>query len=466
MFKNTVFKSLTTLFKSVLFGILLVATAFTYSSTALATVTSLETLLGPKAYNYLKDYEGFNQSKWRYLELIAIKVQMIDTIAQTGEYIAEWDNTYIAQTNLLNHLTAMAPMAEEASDLVDIIRTEDDNDMVLWAKEELVEHEEELYAEANELLQDLWDIALPVASGNIMVEVLPPQNYPESPISIGALAKFYENLAEGHGWNFEILSYKENDKNAGSLIEGGYPLSHAFIRIRGLDAYRKLFLESGTHRFIFTDSDKIGASTRKAKTHTTYADVRIYVTPRRDKFHFKESDVEFQFTRSSGNGGQHVNTTDSAVRATHKPTGITVFVQQERKQIQNRKIAIEMIKAKLFTMHIEEQEKRRQQARNSSIEYNSENMSPYVRTYHFTRDPVETRALLRGQSRPNTYDRWDEYLSQEIDLLSNELSQAIQSLYTEYIQNMDNTGINAGLSEALMIESHASGGTCGSVLGQ
>jgi len=416
------FPPLKSLSIALLFGLL----SFFVSFTASAQSSALQELMGEKAYNHLQDEGDFNEIEWNYFELVALKIATVKNLIQSSSYVVDWDEAYVGQNELLNALSFMKPMAEEAADLMAVIADDEDNEIVLMAKEELVELENSLQDESEKLVQILWNLVQPKVSGDIMIEILPPQNYPESPLSIGALTQFYLNLAGNIGWRAEVLSAKENDKNAGSLVEGGRPLSHAYIKIRGRDAYRRLFLESGTHRFIFRDEHKIGASTRNDQPHTTYADVKVYATPKSSRFLFNESDVDFQFTRSSGAGGQHVNTTDSAVRATHRPSGLTVFVQQERNQHQNRRVALDMLRAKLFTQHIETQREIREQARSSNpVQVGS---SRYVRTLNFNRNPVQSRTILRGDYPPENFNGWETYLREQLPYLSEQVSEEISAI--------------------------------------
>jgi peptide chain release factor 1 len=294
----------------------------------------------------------------------------------------------------------------------------------------------------------------------VIVEVMPSEKNPESPIANGAILQFYKNLATANGWQVEELSSKLYEKHTGVLVEGGFPVSNAVLRISGRDVYRKLFLESGTHRFIYRDEHKSGNTKSTAKTHTSYVQSRIYPKPKARAFKFNESDVTFSFTRSSGPGGQHVNKTDSAVHAVHQPTGIAVFVQQERSQHRNKELAIEMLKAKVFSKYLEEENLRieRHKSRSDISADSSEN--PYVRTYNFVRSPRETGALLRGDIELEAFSAWRAHMQGALSLKTQELSLEIQELSSKLPQNSQpfsdlmlmrmNTKTQAGSCKAIL----------------
>ncbi len=422
--------------------------------------SKLAELIGEEAYEYLNQNQSFSSTEWNYLELVAQRVALFDILTQNGEYLAPWDDVYAKQNSLLNVLNEMAPLAQEAHDLEELISDQSsDTELISMAKEDLVRVEEALYIESQRLSEVLWDLASPSVSGDIIIEIFPSKDHPESPLVIGTMAQFYLNLAKSNGWSAEVLSMKENNKNPGMLIEGGQPLSHAYIKIKGPDVYRQLFLDSGTHRFIYTDDNKISGLDRNKSIHTSYADVRVFAKPKRSKFIFKHSDVTFQFTKSTGAGGQHVNTTDSAVRATHTPSGKTVLVQQERSQHANRAVALDTLEAILFTEHLEAQQRKLDQTRNR-VDSNLVTNSPYVRTYNLHRNPVETKALLKGEVRPTSFNSWEEFLdlklSDMIDLISSEIADLARKLPQEFSQS--------GLHQALSLEHSNTAGSCKIIL--
>ncbi len=391
--------------------------------------TELSTLLGKKAYIFLS--EELSESEFNYLELLALRVSIFDKLTLGGEFLAPWDTTYATQNNILNILRGLAPLASEAYDLEAIMKdSSSDRDLKNLAEDEMTLIKENIYSELQLLRQSLWDLVIPSVTGDIILEILPAADRPESTMAVGTLAQFYKNLATNNGWTYEVVSSKEDERYQGSLIEGGIRLGHTFIKINGPDVFRKLFLETGVHRFIFTDDQVIGSSVSNSQTHTNYAQVRVYPTPRPTAFVFKQDVIEFQFVRSSGAGGQHVNKTSSAVHAKHVPSGLRVFVQQERSQHENRRLAIEMLRSMLFAQHIERQQQDLLKVRNQSQVIST--TSPYVRTYNLLRDPINTRAILNGQVNLSSFNSWEKVLEDKMDDFSKALTFEINDLYSRF----------------------------------
>lgn len=412
-----------------LFLILVSVFAFQQNSGALPyhQLSPLSALIGTEAYDYLNPL--LKSEEWSYLELIALRVSILEELALQGNFETPWeDSTFVRQNNLLNILQEIAPLAKEAY-LTRGFLNDSDPELRTMAEDEMVPLNENLYSDLQRLRQALWDIAVPEVAGDVMIEITPPENRPESSLAIGTMATFYGNLARANGWTYELVSSKVADTSWGIVLEGSTPLSHAFIKISGPDVFRKIFLESGVHRIIFTDDNFLqNVLAKGSNTRTNYAQVRVYATPRPSAFVFRNTDVEFQFVRSSGPGGQHVNKTASAVWAKHIPSGISVFVQESRDQHRNRRIALEMIIAKLFTQYLEVQEKElfqiRQQVDNGRIFTDN----PYVRTYNLYRNPVQDYAILRGQVTPESFNGWEDLLMHHLEKISRELILEIQRL--------------------------------------
>ncbi|KAM4047822.1 peptide chain release factor 1, mitochondrial isoform 1-T2 [Anomaloglossus baeobatrachus] len=183
----------------------------------------------------------------------------------------------------------------------------------------------------------------------------------------------YRNYASYKSWSFEILNYTANDS-------GG--LHHAAARIIGERVYKRLKYEGGIHRV--QRIPEVGLSSRMQRIHT--GTMTVIVLPQPDEIDIKIDPKELRIDtfRAKGAGGQHVNTTDSAVRIVHIPTGITVECQQERSQIQNKDRAMKMLRAKLHENNVKDDVSQRQSSR--KLQVGTRDQSDRIRTYNFTQD--------------------------------------------------------------------------------
>jgi peptide chain release factor 1 len=206
----------------------------------------------------------------------------------------------------------------------------------------------------------------------IVLEIRAGAGGEEAAIFAKDLALMYQRYAEKQGWKFVKMSESLTDI-------GGY--KEAIFEVRGKSVYQKLRFETGVHRV-----QRVPATEKSGRVHTSTASVVIL--PIRKKFtaEINPADLEIEFSRSGGKGGQNVNKVETAVRLTHKPTGITVRATSERSQHANRERALEIIQARLEAMREEEEAKK--SAANRKNQIGTGDRSEKIRTYNVLQDRV------------------------------------------------------------------------------
>ncbi|XP_010788125.1 peptide chain release factor 1, mitochondrial isoform X3 [Notothenia coriiceps] len=185
----------------------------------------------------------------------------------------------------------------------------------------------------------------------------------------------YQGFASYKNWEFDVLNYTTAEM-------GG--LHHAAMRIAGENVYRHVKHEGGTHRV--QRIPEVGLSSRMQRIHTGTMTVIILPQPVEFDVHIEQKDLRIDTFRSRGAGGQSVNTTDSAVRIVHLPTGVTAECQQTRSQLKNRDLAMRMLRARLYQGMMGKDTEQRHSARKQQVGTRSQ--SERIRTYNFSQDRV------------------------------------------------------------------------------
>lgn len=246
-----------------------------------------------------------------------------------------------------------------------------DKDMAEFAREELTSAEEEKTKLESEL-EVLLIPHDPNDDKNVIVEIRGAAGGDEGNIFAGDLFDMYSRYASREGWKIEVL-------NAVEGAQGGY--AQIEFMVKGDSVYSKLKYESGAHRV-----QRVPATESQGRVHTSTA--TVLVMPEAEEFDFEldESEVRVDITRSSGCGGQGVNTTDSAVRLTHIPTGIIVYSQTERSQIKNKELAFKILKTRLYDLKLREQEEK--EAAERKVKIGTGDRSEKIRTYNYPQNRI------------------------------------------------------------------------------
>lgn len=297
----------------------------------------------------------------------------------------------VANINFLNRLES------EVNELTQI-KEDEDKEIAHLAKEELeiknkALAEAELAIKASLLPKDLED------EKNAILEIRAGTGGEEAALFATILMRMYQKYAEIHQWKYEMLDINYTD--LGGTKEASFLIS-------GKNVFSKLKYESGVHRV-----QRVPATETNGRLHTSAATVAVLPEVEEIDMHLDEKDIKVEITRSSGAGGQSVNTTDSAVKLTHIPTGITVSQQDERSQLKNKNKAMKVLRARIYDLQKTKRDSERAQSR--KIQIGSGDRSERIRTYNFPQGRVTDHRI------PITIYNIESFTEGEMDSIIDEL---------------------------------------------
>lgn len=285
-----------------------------------------------------------------------------------------------------------------------------DDEMRELVKEEVKELEEKL-VEFEEELKLLLIPKDPNDHKNVIVEIRGGAGGDEAALFAGTLFRMYVRYAERNNWKVDIM-------NTNEIGIGGY--KEVIFMIKGKGAYSRLKYESGVHRV-----QRVPETEASGRIHTSTTTVAVLPEAEDIDIEIAQSDIRVDVFRSSGNGGQSVNTTDSAVRITHIPTGIVISCQDEKSQLKNKDKAMKILKSKLYEMKMNEQNAEIAQMKKGQV--GTGDRSERIRTYNFPQGRVTDHRINMTLYKLNNFIDGD--LDEMIDgLITTDQAEKMQQV--------------------------------------
>ena len=352
-----------------------------------------------------------------------------DTVNRYEDITAELGNPDVVNDQnrfrkLMKEQSSLAPLIatyteyknckQTIEDSLQLLDEESDEELKELAKEELNEAKKRV----EELENEIKILLLPKDPNDdkdIIVEIRAGAGGDEAALFAAELFRMYTHYVESKGWKVEVVNADETGIGGMKEIE---------FMVKGQGAYSVLKYESGVHRV-----QRVPETESGGRIHTSTASVAVMPEAEEVDIQIDEKDIRIDVMRASGNGGQCVNTTDSAVRLTHYPTGIVIYSQTEKSQIQNKEKAFALLRAKLYDLEIQKAHDAEADARRSQI--GTGDRSEKIRTYNFPQGRVTDHRIKL------TLHRLDDILNGDLDEIIDSLTAADQAAKLSKLQEME-----------------------------
>ncbi|EFH86816.1 peptide chain release factor 1 [Ktedonobacter racemifer] len=357
-------------------------------------------------------------------------MDLMDKLATLATRYEELNNL-MAQPDVLTDISLLQRYGREQSELSTVVEKYHeliDTDKQIKEAQEMYDSEEgelrdmafeeleQLKARKEQLLEDVQVALLPkdiMDEKNAVVTIQGGAGGDEAALFAADLFRMYSRYADGRRWKIEILDGNDTE-------QGGFK-DITFV-IRGKGAYSRMKYEGGTHRV-----QRVPSTEANGRIHTSTA--KVIVLPEADddiQIEVKDADIRVDVYRSTGHGGQSVNTTDSAVRITHLPTGLVVTCQDEKSQLKNKQKALNVLKSRLWDLEEAKRQEELGKARRSQVQ--TGDRSEKIRTYNFPQDRVTDHRI--GLTRHNLPGILDGSLDEFIDnLITVDQAEKLQGMF-------------------------------------
>lgn len=339
--------------------------------------------------------ENLDRVLRRHDELTAL---LADPAAVEQGSFADLSREYAELEPVVGAVSELRAAQQELADLEEMVADGDDPEMKALAAEEL----EALRERLPTLEHDVQMLLLPrdeADAKNAILEIRAGTGGDEAALFAADLFRMYQRYADAHGWKFETLDVSENEI-------GGF--KEVAASVTGRNVFSRLKFESGVHRV-----QRVPVTESGGRIHTSAATVAVLAEAEEVDIEIDETDLRIDTYRSQGAGGQHVNTTDSAIRITHMPTGVVVTCQDEKSQHKNKAKAMRILRARLYDSERQRLDDERAADRKSQV--GSGDRSERIRTYNFPQGRVTDHRINV------TVHKLDRFIQGEMDDIIEEL---------------------------------------------
>ena len=343
------------------------------------------------------EMEKLDKVKHRFEEVESLMAD--PEVANDPDRMRELGKEHSRLEEVVEAIDRYERLLEEREDLEEMIRTES-GDMEDLAQEELTQLEEKLPAVEEDLKQKLIPKD-PEDEKNAIVEIRAGAGGDEAALFAGDLFRLHTQYVKQQGWTYELI-----DASPGT--QGGF--REVIFSVKGDDVFGTLKYEAGVHRV-----QRVPETESSGRIHTSAATVAVLPEAEEVDVDINPSDLTIETFKATGPGGQSVNTTDSAVRIKHAPSGVEVSCQDEKSQHKNRSKAMRVLRSRVYEKKLQEQREEREEARRSMV--GSGDRSAKVRTYNFPQDRVTDHRLEGDQKNHSLQTIIDGALDPIIDAL-------------------------------------------------